>query len=152
MNELGNYLCDVCINIMQAASDASGLSYGLINILFFVILQPLAILSFMISTFMYIAYYNTEKCIYKTLSRIFVILGFICIFAVLFPILYTIIFIPWWLCGRILCWFCHSYWIWHKRHSLDLARWCKEYMQKKFTTVPNLWIQTHIWQSRGFFL
>lgn len=95
MNELGNYLCDVCINIMQAASDASGLSYGLINILFFVILQPLAILSFMISTFMYMAYYNTEKCIYKTLSRIFVILGFICIFAVLFPILYTIIFIPW---------------------------------------------------------
>lgn len=95
MNELGTYLCDVCINIMQAASDASGISYGLINILFFVILQPLAILSFMVSTFMYIIYHNTEKCIYKNLSIIFVMLGFICIFAVAFPILYTIFFIPW---------------------------------------------------------
>lgn len=95
MNELGTYLCDVCINIIQAVSNASGLSYGLINILFFVILQPLAILSFMVSTFMYVIYYNTEKCIYKNLSIIFIMLGFICIFTVLFPILYTIIFIPW---------------------------------------------------------
>ncbi len=95
MNELGNYMCDVCINIMQAMSAVSSISYGLINILLFVILQPLAILFFMLSTICSIMYCNTNKKIYKTLTAIFIILGFICIFAVILPIIYTILFIPW---------------------------------------------------------
>lgn len=95
MNELGTYLCEVCINIMQAASNASGLSYGLINILLFVILQPLAILSFMLSTFLSIMYHNTGKNIYKISTVIFTILGFICVFAVVLPMLYVTIFLEW---------------------------------------------------------
>lgn len=95
INEIGTYLCEVCINIMEAMSAASGISYGLINILLFVILQPLAILSFMLSTLFCIIYCNTKKSIYKILTIIFIILGFICIFAIVLPILYTIIFIPW---------------------------------------------------------
>ena len=95
MNEIGNYICNVCINIMEAMSTASGISYGLINILLFVILQPLAILSFMLSTLLYIKYHNTEKSIYKIITIMFVMLGFVCIFAVVLPLIYTIIFIPW---------------------------------------------------------
>lgn len=95
MNEIGTYMCNVCINIMEAMSAASGISYGLINVLLFVILQPLAIFSFMLSTLLYIKYHNTEKSIYKILTIIFVILGFICTLAVMLPLIYTIIFIPW---------------------------------------------------------
>lgn len=95
MNEIGNYVCNICINIIEAMSAASGISYGLINILLFVILQPLAILSFMLSTLLYIKYHNTEKSIYKILTIMFVMLGFIYTFAVVLPVIYTVIFIPW---------------------------------------------------------
>lgn len=95
MNELVTYLCDVCINIMEAMSDFMGISYGLLNILLFVILQPLAILSFMLSTFFCIIYHKTDKSLWKVLSIIFVISGFICVLAVVLPVLYTYLFLPW---------------------------------------------------------
>lgn len=37
-------LCNLCIDIMYSMSEVSGLTYGQINVLLFVILQPLLIL------------------------------------------------------------------------------------------------------------
>lgn len=44
LNEIGDTLCNACIEIMKCMSDEYGLSYGLINVLLFVIIQPLCIL------------------------------------------------------------------------------------------------------------
>lgn len=43
-------LCNLCIDIMYSMSEISGLTYGQINVLLFVILQPLLILLLFSST------------------------------------------------------------------------------------------------------
>ena len=46
----GNELCDLCIDIMAWWANNTPLSYGAINVLLFVILQPLLILLFFTTT------------------------------------------------------------------------------------------------------
>ena len=46
----GNYYCDFCIKIMEWWSRNTPLSYGAINILLFVIIQPLLICFFFTTT------------------------------------------------------------------------------------------------------
>lgn len=46
----GNEICDICIDIMQWWSNNTGLSYGLINVLLFVVFQPGLILFFFSTT------------------------------------------------------------------------------------------------------
>lgn len=94
MNEFGTLFCNACIEILQALSDASGISYGLLNVLFFVVLQPMAILSFMLSTAFGINYKSSHK-IYKRLTITFAVLGLVCIWAVVIPLIYAFLFLPW---------------------------------------------------------
>ena len=42
-------LCDYCIRWMRYASDVSGISYGALNVLLFIILGPLSTLSAIVS-------------------------------------------------------------------------------------------------------
>lgn len=48
--DYGNMICTLCIGIMQCGSSYYGISYGLLNVLLFVIFQPLSILFFFISS------------------------------------------------------------------------------------------------------
>lgn len=50
INAWGDTLCNVCILIMRQMSTLTGMTYGLINVLLFIILEPMAILAFMAST------------------------------------------------------------------------------------------------------
>lgn len=45
----GDRFCNLCISLMESASAATGLSYGEINVLLFVIFGPLSTLCFMAS-------------------------------------------------------------------------------------------------------
>lgn len=69
-------ICNGCIAILENACHATGMSYGMLNILIFVVLGPIASLSFAIST---VAAYRRQK---KTMVA-FVILGVLCIFAII---------------------------------------------------------------------
>ena len=70
-----NYLCNVCINIMTYLSHETGMSYGLINILLFVILGPLSTLFFMGSTLTatFVKNANTKKNSYFNFCGISVV-------------------------------------------------------------------------------
>lgn len=50
LNEWGDLLCGDCIAIMIAMSKELGLSYGLINVLLFVILGPISAIVFGLSS------------------------------------------------------------------------------------------------------
>lgn len=50
MNELGTTICNICIMVMKDVSTYWGISYGLVNVLLFIVFQPLCILFFFISS------------------------------------------------------------------------------------------------------
>ena len=60
LNNIGDILCNICIDIIKCMSCEYGLSYGLINILLFVIIQPLCILLYGAAA--QIGMNNTNKC------------------------------------------------------------------------------------------
>lgn len=87
-----DYLCNVCINIMTYLSHETGMSYGLINILLFVILGPLSTLFFMGSTLTatFVKNANTKKI----LTSIFVVLGLLCVCSILGLVGYGFLTMP----------------------------------------------------------
>lgn len=85
---LGDYLCDVCINIMIEMSKMSGISYGTINILLFVILGPLSTIMFMLSSIIKFLPMKNIK-LQNILSIIFFIIGILCVMLVIIPIFYV---------------------------------------------------------------
>lgn len=87
-----DYLCNVCIAIMEGLSRETGMSYGLINILFFVILGPLSTLCFMVSTAVQL--WVKKQPIKNILTWIFIAIGLISIFIVLGFVVYGVFFIP----------------------------------------------------------
>lgn len=82
-------LCNQCILILENLSHLTGLSYGLINVLFFCILGPLSTLCFMGSTAT--ALFGKSKRIKTTLTLGFSIVGLLCIFSILIPCLWATI-------------------------------------------------------------
>lgn len=74
-------LCNQCILIMENLSHLTGLSYGLINVLFFCILGPLSTLCFMGSTAT--ALYGKSRRIKNRLTLVLSIVGLLCIFTIL---------------------------------------------------------------------
>lgn len=54
-------LCNICILILEGLSHVTGLSYGFLNIMLFVILGPSATLLFMTSAFTLLAGIGTRK-------------------------------------------------------------------------------------------
>lgn len=87
----GDYLCDVCINIMREMSRMSGITYGSINILLFVILGPLSTIMFMLSALVkFISFKNIKT--QNRLSITFFIAGAVCVLLVVLPVLYVFLF------------------------------------------------------------
>lgn len=82
-------LCNQCILILENLSHLTGLSYGLINVLFFCILGPLSTLCFMGSTAT--ALFGKSMRIRKNLTLTLSIVGLLSIFAILFPCLWATI-------------------------------------------------------------
>lgn len=89
INVVGTYLCGVCITVMERMSEISGLSYGLINVLFFIVLQPLSIFSFFMSIVSAWLYCKTRRKFFKYLALACVIIGTLAILAVLVPVTYV---------------------------------------------------------------
>ena len=85
----GDVLCNYCIAIMENMSDLTGLSYGLINVLLFVVLGPFSTLCFMGSTAT--AMYGKTKFVRFKLTWILSILGFLAILAILIPTIWATI-------------------------------------------------------------
>lgn len=73
--DFGNTICDICIILMKNASAVTGLSYGFINVLLFIILGPASTVCFMATTFL--SYKNKTK--YKTGIIILGIIGLLSI-------------------------------------------------------------------------
>lgn len=82
----GDVLCNWCILVMEQLSELSGLSYGLINILFFCVFGPLSTLCFMGATAT--AYFGKNRIIRKNLTLLFSVLGIVCVLAVILPCLW----------------------------------------------------------------
>lgn len=60
-NLIGTQLCNFCINAMKYGCTILGISYGLLNILLFVIIQPLCILFFALASILYMDFKKSEN-------------------------------------------------------------------------------------------
>lgn len=69
-NTIGDDLCSVCIQLMKFATALYGISYGLINVLLFVVLGPTSTIAFMIAWIM-------EKLKKKKTSKVLFIIGLV---------------------------------------------------------------------------
>lgn len=78
-------LCNICILILENLAHMTGLSYGFINIVLFVILEPLAILSFMFSAVM--SFINTKHNVLKVLAKILFAIGTVIILVIMISII-----------------------------------------------------------------
>ena len=72
---MADKLCWVCIEIMKNVSASTGLTYGFINILLFVVLGPCSTICFAVTTFL--SYRNKHK--YKIPIIVLSIIGILCI-------------------------------------------------------------------------
>lgn len=90
-NGWGDGICDFCIQVMEHLSHIIGLSYGLINVLLFVVLGPLSTLIFMASSVIA----KTKGKYSRKISISLDIAGVAIILLVLIPILYTFLTSPW---------------------------------------------------------
>lgn len=82
-------LCNRCILILENLSQMTGLSYGLINVLFFCIPGPLSTFCFMCATAS--AVFGKSKRIKRNLTFGFSFTGLLCIFAVVISCLWAVI-------------------------------------------------------------
>lgn len=83
----GDVLCNYCIAIMENMSDLTGLSYGLINVLLFIVLGPLSTLCFMGSTAT--AYFGKTRFVRTILTCILSVIGFLAILTILIPVIWA---------------------------------------------------------------
>lgn len=61
INVLGTQLCNFCIDAMKYGCTVLGVSYGLLNVLLFIIIQPVCILLFAIAAIMYMNFKKSEN-------------------------------------------------------------------------------------------
>jgi uncharacterized membrane protein len=81
ITNIWDQLCNICIVIMKALSRETGMSYGLINILLFVILGPISTICFMLTTAFQV--WMKKQPLKKILTWIFAVIGLISVFIVL---------------------------------------------------------------------
>lgn len=73
-------MCDVCIDIMEYAGAYTGISYGTINVLLFIILGPASTLAFAAATIV-----SNTMCKHKTAIVVSLsIIGVLCILLISF--------------------------------------------------------------------
>lgn len=68
-NLFGTQLCDFCITAMKYGCAVLGISYGLLNILLFVIIQPLCILLFAVAAIMYMNFKKSESKVKRAIAH-----------------------------------------------------------------------------------
>lgn len=85
----GDVLCNYCIAIMENMSALTGLSYGSINVLLFIVLGPLSTLCFMGSTAT--ALYGKTKLVRVTWTWILSVVGFLATLAIIIPVIWATI-------------------------------------------------------------
>jgi hypothetical protein len=85
-------LCNLCIILMEYLSHLTGLSYGFVNIMLFVVLGPLSTLSFMGSTLAHLIIENRKKR--ETITCILFTCGVIAMLMVVVPIIYAFLTCP----------------------------------------------------------
>ena len=82
-------LCNHCILILENLCHLTGLSYGFINILFFVVLGPLSTLCFMGSTVS--ATFGKTKYVKKTCTLILAAIGLMALLIIIIPSLWALL-------------------------------------------------------------
>ncbi len=86
-------LCNFCILVLEHLSHMTGLSYGFLNIIFFVILGPLSTLLFMASAIT--LFIKTQKVkAQRTIAAILFGLGIVFILCIITPIIAAILTLP----------------------------------------------------------
>jgi len=68
-NLLGTQLCNFCIKAMKYGCATLGISYGLLNILLFIVIEPLCILLFAIAAIMYMKFRKSEDKIKRIIAH-----------------------------------------------------------------------------------
>lgn len=87
VNNVFDSLCNWCIAVMWQMTQDYGLSYGFLNIALFCVLEPLAIVTFMLSSFF--LFFKRTK-VKRRLAISSFILGILCLIAIAVPILHTV--------------------------------------------------------------
>lgn len=77
-------ICNWCITVMWQMTSNYNVSYGFINVWLFCIIEPLAILLFMLS-----AIFFARKS--KRSAIVLFVAGIVCIVSILIPIIHTVI-------------------------------------------------------------
>ena len=72
INEWGTEVCQICIEFMQIMAKDCHLSYGFINVLLFIIIQPLCIILYAISAVLGIKNNNNKIIMYFSRTCFFV--------------------------------------------------------------------------------
>ena len=83
-NYTGNYYCDICIDIITWWSRNTPLSYGAINILLFVIIQPLLICLYFVTIMVMTTKKEKLKETLVTISTITFVISLIGVFLLIF--------------------------------------------------------------------
>lgn len=68
-NVIGTQLCNFCIDAMKYGCTVLGMSYGLLNILLFVIIQPLCILLFAVASIMYMNFKKSDNKVKRAVAH-----------------------------------------------------------------------------------
>ncbi len=89
-NIIGTSVCNYCIAIMVHMSHIYGLSYGLINVLLFIVLGPLSTLVFMAASI--VSKFKSRVC--RVASIILDVIGILIILSVCIPIAYAFLTMP----------------------------------------------------------
>ncbi len=80
-----NNICDICIEIIEWWSNNTPLSYGTINVLLFIILQPLLITSYFVTTLIALKLKTKKaKTILAVISIVLFIFVVVCGFLLVF--------------------------------------------------------------------
>ena len=87
----GDGLCNFCIAVMEEMAKMTGISYGTINILLFVIIGPLSTLMFMATSVIYLSRWRQIKAA-AICGKVFFAAGIACMCIVALMVLYVLIF------------------------------------------------------------
>lgn len=90
INAWGDTWCNACILIMRHMCVLTGMTYELLNVLLFIILEPMAILAFMASTIIGIK----KKRWSKSVILLFAV-GVLIIIIMAIPIIWAFATFPW---------------------------------------------------------
>lgn len=86
-------VCNLCILILENLSHMTGLSYGFLNIVLFVIMGPLATLLFMSSAIT--LFIKTQKRkLQKVIAGVLFTLGVLMVLAIIIPIIIATLELP----------------------------------------------------------